>query len=181
MSHHSERTAPPTYQSSSPGQFSHNPATHPDSAFSRLQGDRQQQNRDQTQVNEGEAEYDQLSPVSSLSTSPAPPPHIQTHDRHWPQEPGYRNSDRTSYSVTTPGADNFGEQAAGGIAGIALGVASANERESGIEAMRNIHGPSKIPQPFSETWWLPVHWPEVPSSFDYLRAYLYNDLLFCGC
>jgi exo-beta-1,3-glucanase (GH17 family) len=40
---------------------------------------------------------------------------------------------------TTPGADNLGEAAAGGgINGIAMGVASANERESGAQALRDI-------------------------------------------
>jgi exo-beta-1,3-glucanase (GH17 family) len=36
--------------------------------------------------------------------------------------------------------DNFSEQAAGGIAGIAMGVADAHARESGLEAMRNTPG-----------------------------------------
>jgi exo-beta-1,3-glucanase (GH17 family) len=43
-------------------------------------------------------------------------------------------------SSTTPGADNFSEQAAGGIAGIALGVADAHARESGLEALRHTPG-----------------------------------------
>lgn len=42
-------------------------------------------------------------------------------------------------STTTPGMDNLGAAAAGGgIAGIAMGVANTNERESGIEALRAI-------------------------------------------
>jgi len=40
----------------------------------------------------------------------------------------------------TPGADNFSEQASGGLAGIAMGVADAHARESGLEAMRNTPG-----------------------------------------
>jgi exo-beta-1,3-glucanase (GH17 family) len=40
----------------------------------------------------------------------------------------------------TPGADNFSDQAAGGIAGIALGVADAHARESGLEALRHTPG-----------------------------------------
>lgn len=43
-------------------------------------------------------------------------------------------------SAITPGADNFGEQASGGIAGVARSVADANARESGLEAMRNTPG-----------------------------------------
>ena len=43
-------------------------------------------------------------------------------------------------SAITPGADNFSEQAAGGIPGLARSVADANARESGLEAMRNTPG-----------------------------------------
>jgi exo-beta-1,3-glucanase (GH17 family) len=42
--------------------------------------------------------------------------------------------------IVTPGADNFSEQASGGLAGIAMGVAEAHARESGLEAMRNTPG-----------------------------------------
>ena len=45
-------------------------------------------------------------------------------------------SNRTA-STTTPGADNLGPAAAGGgLAGIALGVANTNERDSGVEALQ---------------------------------------------
>lgn len=51
---------------------------------------------------------------------------------------GYSNLPRTP-SSTTPGADNLGETAAGGgIAGIALGIAATNERQSGMQALRAI-------------------------------------------
>lgn len=124
MSQFPERSAAPAYHSQSP-------ATHPDSSFNILRQERQQQN--DAPLNAEDLEYDRYSPVSELSISPVPPPH---------REPMNRNSVRT----TTPGADNFGDQAAGGIAGIALGVASANERQSGLEAMRNIQGPGKRPK-----------------------------------
>ncbi len=39
--------------------------------------------------------------------------------------------------MITPGADNFSEHAAGGMTGLALGVADANARESGLNAIRN--------------------------------------------
>jgi len=59
-------------------------------------------------------------------------------------------------SLTTPGMDNLGEAAVGGgIAGIAIGVANTNERESGLQALRGIDswgrsengttGPANIP------------------------------------
>lgn len=42
-------------------------------------------------------------------------------------------------SFTTPGTDNLGQRAAGGgIAGIAMGVAGSNERESGVQALRDV-------------------------------------------
>jgi exo-beta-1,3-glucanase (GH17 family) len=63
--------------------------------------------------------------------------HRDAQGRYWGQELGYSNS---IASNTTPGADNFSEQAAGGIAGIALGVADAHARESGLEALRHTPG-----------------------------------------
>ena len=61
---------------------------------------------------------------------------------------GYSTSTRTA-STTTPGMDNLGVSAAGGgIAGIALGIANTNQRESGIDSLRstpnstqNLHDP----------------------------------------
>ena len=51
---------------------------------------------------------------------------------------GYRTSNRTA-STTTPGIDNMAASApGGGIAGIAYGVASTHERESGVDAIRSI-------------------------------------------
>ncbi|MCJ1358295.1 MAG: hypothetical protein MMC33_008294 [Icmadophila ericetorum] len=53
----------------------------------------------------------------------------------------YSESNRTG-STTTPGVDNVGAASAGGgIAGIALGVANTNERDSGIQALRSIQEP----------------------------------------
>lgn len=122
---------------SSPGRLPQN--------FNRLQATRQQQNMPPLQVGEQELDQDQPSPVSSLSISPIPPPHRDARGRHWPQDPIQRYSTRTTQSVTTPGADNFSEEAAaGGIAKVALGVAAANARESGIEAMRRIQNPGKL-------------------------------------
>ena len=59
----------------------------------------------------------------------------------------HSTSNRTT-STITPGADNMGERAAGGgIAGIALGIANANERESGVEALRSL---DDIPEAHSD-------------------------------
>ncbi|MCJ1395452.1 hypothetical protein MMC18_008338 [Xylographa bjoerkii] len=58
------------------------------------------------------------------------------HDRQHSQDLAYTASMRTA-STSTPGMDNLGSTAAGGgIAGIALGVANINERDSGIQAAR---------------------------------------------
>jgi exo-beta-1,3-glucanase (GH17 family) len=54
----------------------------------------------------------------------------------------HSTSNRT-VSTITPGADNMGEAAAGGINGIAMGVANTNERESGVEALRSLE---RIPE-----------------------------------
>ncbi|KAH6651524.1 glycoside hydrolase superfamily, partial [Truncatella angustata] len=43
-------------------------------------------------------------------------------------------------SNITPGADNFGEHAAGGLAGVATSVADRNPRQSGLDAMNGTNG-----------------------------------------
>ena len=75
-------------------------------------------------------------------------------------------------SNITPGADNFGEQAAGGIAGVAWSVADANARESGLEAMRNTpqvpgYDPRREVPPYEESPYS-QHTPrgEPSSSYD---------------
>lgn len=67
---------------------------------------------------------------------PSVPPHAgQQQQQYFGREPYNTTSMASS---TTPGADNFGQQAGGGIAGIAMGVADNRPRESGMEAMRSI-------------------------------------------
>ncbi len=83
---------------------------------------------------------DTPTPVQAPNPSRRRVPPIQTagEDRYWGANLGYSNSMRTA-STTTPGMDNLGAAAAGGgIAGIAMGVANTNERESGVEALRAI-------------------------------------------
>ena len=56
------------------------------------------------------------------------------------RQPDYSRSLMTT-STTTPGRDNMGPATAGGgIAGIAIGVANTNERESGLQAAREVDG-----------------------------------------
>ena len=75
---------------------------------------------------------------SSESTERAPMPPAgarQDHRGYWSNGLGYSTSQRTA-ATATPGVDNMGESAAGGgIAGIAYGVASHDERDSGMEAI----------------------------------------------
>ncbi|KAF1970612.1 glycoside hydrolase [Bimuria novae-zelandiae CBS 107.79] len=108
------------------------------------------------------------SPVELHSAMiPLPPPHRHpvsidsAHSQMQGQQP-YRNPNNYSdYSPpeTTPGADNLGSYAAGGgINGIAAGVASAHERESGVQAlqdMNNYSAPMGVPPhqtPFADAY-----------------------------
>ena len=107
------------------------PGAHPDSAFDRLRAVRRH-----SQANNGNIPLQTYGqPVSP--ENPPMPLHRDPQGRYWGQELGYSNS---MASNTTPGADNFSEQAAGGIAGIAMGVADAHARESGLEALRHTPG-----------------------------------------
>lgn len=75
-------------------------------------------------------------------TSPAPQTHNPQNRPAPPLASSSENKGWTPYRVstpssTTPGADNFSEPA-GGLAGIAYGVAAANARESGVAAVRGL-------------------------------------------
>jgi hypothetical protein len=83
--------------------------------------------------------------------APPPPRH---GDNSYSRGGHYQHADDSGYdqnqplSTTTPGADNFSESAAGGMAGIAYSVADRNARNSGIRAMRST---SQVPPPPSRT------------------------------
>lgn len=134
----SRRTPDHSPPASPPG-----PAAHPDSSFNRLRAARRYSREREQQPLQGYGTSPQRSPRRSPVIAPAPPvhrdvpPYRDAEGRLWGRELGYTNS---AYSNITPGADNFGEQAAGGMAGIAMTVADANARESGLEAMRNTPG-----------------------------------------
>lgn len=108
------------------------PGAHPDSSYNRLAAPR--------------------AAAPSPYQPPQPPPHRDQDGRHWGQDTGYAPSSsqgrrqNTQQSITTPGADNFGEAAAGGMAGIAYTVAERNARESGVNAMRSAQDQSSYPQ-----------------------------------
>ena len=89
-----------------------------------------------------------VSPVDGATHDfpPPPPAHrvpVGSHPDSQYQQPFVDPNNYSDYSTPgiTPGSDNLGEEAAGGgIKGIAHGVASANERESGVQAQRAIDG-----------------------------------------
>ncbi|KAI9843272.1 MAG: hypothetical protein M1837_006487 [Sclerophora amabilis] len=94
--------------------------------------------------------YSSHPPSRGMDFDPPPPPahHRQysppSNDRYngqsYGQHPGHPNSFLTS-SSPTPGMDNLGDSSAGGgIAGIALGVAAHNERDSGLQASAAMDG-----------------------------------------
>ncbi|PQE29478.1 hypothetical protein CJF32_00003256 [Rutstroemia sp. NJR-2017a WRK4] len=83
-----------------------------------------------------------VSPITDTGSPPIPPPH-RNGNRAQESRFGTRNNNNqpiSAYSNVTTGADNFSDQAAGGINGVAMSVAQANARESGLEAMRNTRG-----------------------------------------
>ncbi|KAF2787470.1 glycoside hydrolase family 17 protein [Melanomma pulvis-pyrius CBS 109.77] len=86
--------------------------------------------------------------------SPPPPPAHRSPPGGVPPSSSYSqrpyavgaagtSNNYTDYSLpgVTPGADNLGENSAGGgINGIAIGVANTHERESGLQALRDLNG-----------------------------------------
>lgn len=80
--------------------------------------------------------------------APPPPRHADEtlYNRagpHHSEDTGYGRNQQP-LSTITPGADDFGESAAGGVAGIAYSVADRNARDSGINDTRNT---SQVPPP----------------------------------
>ncbi|KAI0886443.1 glycoside hydrolase family 17 protein [Annulohypoxylon maeteangense] len=104
------------------------PGAHPDSAFNRLrQNIRYSGGAERAAVDDlaGREVYD----VAELSLSrPIPPPHRQNSVSTWGRQVPHTN--------VTPGVDNFGDAAVGGMSGLAMSVAERNARDSGLEAMR---------------------------------------------
>ncbi|KXX75829.1 putative glucan endo-1,3-beta-glucosidase btgC [Madurella mycetomatis] len=80
---------------------------------------------------------DGRSPVSPQRSSPQ----SESEGRYWGHgaaHPPQTHQHPSPQSTVTPGADNFSDAAAGGMAGIALSIAEQNARESGLNA---IHSP----------------------------------------
>ncbi|CAK7200901.1 hypothetical protein SEUCBS139899_003600 [Sporothrix eucalyptigena] len=131
-----------------------NPAFHPDSAYNQLAASRQYT---QQRVPSGGAPLrtapiagttaDEAADLVSPVSPPAPPPHGGA-DSHQPfgHDTKPQRTGPVLQSNITPGADNFSESAAGGMAGIAYSVAERNPRDSGVEAMRAMQ-PQQHQQP----------------------------------
>ncbi|KAK4125359.1 glycoside hydrolase family 17 protein [Parathielavia appendiculata] len=131
--HHQQDTYDAT-----PSQYA--PRGHPDPSFSRLRSQRRY-NQEPPNGGLGAGPYaaatanghgDSASPLRSFPQRP-------TDRRSWGQGTSYPpQSQRPSpQSTVTPGADNFSNAAAGGMAGIALTIAEQNARESGLNAIHN--------------------------------------------
>lgn len=107
-------------------------------------------------------DHDLSSVQPDSAMVPPPPPHrtpfaMDPSYAH-PQGPGSNNYSDYTPPETTPGADNLGAYAAGGdINGLASGVASAHERESGLQDMHanNYSAPVAAPPyntPFADAY-----------------------------
>lgn len=92
---------------------------------------------------------------ASMRSAPAPPSGSRPRQGTGQPSRGAAGYSQPAASNTiTPGADNFSETAAGGMAGIAYSVAERNARESGVEAMR---GTGQVPPPPSRS-----QYPNLP-------------------
>ncbi|KAF4466526.1 murein transglycosylase [Fusarium albosuccineum] len=124
---HSNSPGPAPYYDA-PSRSNH-PSAHPDSAYSRMHGQDDYSYGGSASPYSGSAGYD--SP-----RRPSPPHHANNgygRDGGGGGHMGYAHPN----SQTTPGADNFGQTASGGMAGIAYNVADRNPRNSGIGATEN--------------------------------------------
>ncbi|OAA61885.1 O-glycosyl hydrolase [Niveomyces insectorum RCEF 264] len=106
---------------------------------------------------------DAVSPISP----PVPPPHYDSESRHYSgRETQYppQTMAPSPPSNVTPGADNFSQSAAGGMAGIAYSVAERNPRESGLEAMRGLQQQQQQQQQPPQPQ-LPQHFSSPPPGY----------------
>lgn len=132
------------------------PGAHPDSAFAQMRANRRSSREGMPPPNSSRTPYmaagaaagigagaaaSSMHPMSPQGYSQSPvPPQAQGQ---WRPDPDYYAPPQSNI---TPGADNFSEAAAGGVAGIAYGVAEQNPRESGLEAMRGPNYPQQTYQ-----------------------------------
>ena len=157
----------------------YNSTAHPESAAERLRAARR--------YSRGRASHHSASPSTSTTHSfdpqrpppgyastesvshegpPPPPLHRDSQGRVWGREVGYSPS---SQSLVTPMEDNQGPKSSrahnAGITGVAMSVADARQRESGIEAMRNTptHDPRDL-YPYDDVFARPVLRQDMSST-----------------
>ncbi|KAL2147130.1 hypothetical protein VTI28DRAFT_560 [Corynascus sepedonium] len=140
---HHQAQQPYYYQDayhSPPSQYQSRP--HPDPSFDRLRSQRRY-NQEPANGGRGPDPYTTAGSIPSGYGDAASPPRRSpqrgTDRRSWGQGTSYPPPVQrpSPQSTITPGADNFSNAAAGGMAGIALTIAEQNARESGLDA---IHG-----------------------------------------
>ncbi|KAK1750311.1 endo-beta-1,3-glucanase [Echria macrotheca] len=151
------------------------PGSHPDSAFARLRAQRRLSQEGPPNGGRGPGPYatapapnmyaqDMMPPSRPLPEPqrPLPEPHRPLPEPRRPlpepqreigggqlgREGNYPPAPqrRPTQTTVTPGADNFSEAAAGGMAGIALSVAEHNARQSGLDAVRGPDYPQQAYQ-----------------------------------
>ncbi|CAJ2503374.1 Uu.00g107680.m01.CDS01 [Anthostomella pinea] len=139
------------------------PGSHPDSAFSRLRQKRRQSRSPERAAIAAGVGGEAYALADTSSSRPNPPTHRDSIERAWGHE--------AQPNSITPGADNFGEAASGGIPGLAMSVAERNARESGMDAMR---GPQQYQQqpPYPQAYQRPQ--PQQTAYDDDDHAYGYD-------
>ncbi|KAF7560443.1 hypothetical protein G7046_g3699 [Stylonectria norvegica] len=170
----SRRPIPPSHGYSQPAvpyydaaPRTNHPSAHPDSAFNRQSG---QGHYDDTQAYGGTEDYE--SPRHE-----APNPSRPSDNEYYSSAGAGRGN--TGYApppavnTITPGSDNFGESASGGMAGIAYNVADRNPRFSGMDALH-----SGLPPPPSRSQYPNV--PEHTYSPQPHAAYAYDSASASG-
>lgn len=134
---------------------------HPDSNFARLREERRRSRIEGGVIATGAAT---ATPAESSRVVPQPPPHRG-------------NSERSDWSGGAPsnitlGADNFGETASGGIAGIANTIAERNARQSGLDAMDGREGYGHGQHGYGQQEYAhPAHERPQPQSAPYDQPY----------
>ncbi|KAK4211058.1 endo-beta-1,3-glucanase [Rhypophila decipiens] len=121
------------------------PGAHPDSSFDRLRSSRRRSQERPLAGAPGAYAPGSAAANNNHDGPPQPPPHRDVEGRQ--RDNTYAAQRRpVPQSNITPGADNFSNAAAGGMAGIALTVADQNARESGIEALQGPDYPQQAYQ-----------------------------------
>lgn len=121
------------------------PGAHPDSSFDKLRAQRRYSQERPVGSNSSAYAAGSAVPHSNHGAPPQPPPHRDVDGRHWDDTHAAQRRPVPQSNIT-PGADNFSNAAAGGMAGIALTIADQNARESGIEALQGPDHPQQAYQ-----------------------------------